>query len=187
MQPAGIRQGLAAIIALCAWVGGGSPAHAQPITKEACDTAQAEQQALVRAGIPDQVKKGPAWTEANLGSAKMKDVQRYIALQEQLLFRCGHAKLRNLPGADGDEGDAGSGTTSPGDAAAGPPSASAVLKAKPALAKAAAPKAAAPKPGAKDPGGVAKAADKPKPKAKPKPKVDDAYRPPPAGAPAAKE
>jgi hypothetical protein len=168
---------LAAAAVTCGVVSG---AVAEPMAKEACDAAEAERSALLAGGIQETVKKGPAWAKANLPPQKLKDVERYIALQEQLLFKCGQAKLRTLPLNDGEDGE-GPGTAkeaAPGDEAKKPPTPK--PKPKPAPRKAAAPKAeASSAPGsavAADPATTPKAAPKPRPK--PKPKVDDAYRPP---------
>lgn len=161
----------AIITAGSAWVFG--PLGAEPMAKEACDAAEAERATLIAAGVPETVKKGPGWAKANLGPAKFKDVERYIALQEQLLFKCGHAKLRTLPIPDGDE--AGDGLVAPKDAAAEKAETPPVPKRKPAAKK--------PEPRASEAAAAANQPSEPqkpaaKPRAKPKPKPDDAYKPP---------
>lgn len=149
------------------------PAVAEPLSKEACGTAESERAALIASGIQDAIKKGPAWAKANLAPGKLKDVERYIALQEELLFKCGQAKLRALPAGDGEDGDGpvAAKDSSAASSAEQPP----VPKRKAPPRKAPAPKSQA-SPTAADAAATLKPGSKPRPK--PKPKVDDAYRPP---------
>ncbi|MGE0767129.1 MAG: hypothetical protein AB7L90_11750 [Hyphomicrobiaceae bacterium] len=120
----------------------------------------AEHAKLSEAGLPDLVEKGPDWVKANQGEGRMQEVARYIRLREDLLFKCGHDKLKDDPAAD-----------------TGPP----LPQRKPAVpadyksrAIPAAAHAAEDKPGA--------SRSTPRPKPRQKPKVDDAYRPPPKPA-----
>jgi outer membrane biosynthesis protein TonB len=117
---------------------------------------------------------------ARLGAEKLAQVQRFITLDEQLLFRCGLHKIRFAPPPE------------PEEPAPDPAAAKASEKAQPAKA---APKPSPkpkpkPKPTSTDKGAPAAAkaqtATAPAP-ARKKPKVDDAYRPPAgtAAAPAA--
>lgn len=155
----------------------GSQGWGAPLGKEACDALQAEHAGLEAAGLPETIRKGAAWGRANLTPEKLKQVERFIGVREQLLFRCGLAKLKVLPGADGEEtGDAdkpaADKSATVGEASGAPP---AKPKPKPkAKPKVAEPVAAS---GADAPEAATVKA-KPKPKPKPKPKVDDAYRPP---------
>ncbi len=149
--------------------------RAEPLAKEACDAIGAEHAVLVAAGIPETLKKGAVWGRANLSAAKLKEVERYIGLEEQLQFRCGLARLRVLPGGEGEEtGDPDKASDKPAAETVAPPAAIAprpAPKPKPkpkAIAKDAAP--------ASEP--VA-AQSIPTPKPKPKPRADDAFRPPP--------
>lgn len=158
-----------------------SGAAAEPMAKEACEAASTERAALLTAGIQETVKKGPDWAKANLPPQKLKEVERFIGLQEILLFRCGEAKLRALPhGAEGEdaaEGQAVAKDVKPPGSPEQPP----IAKRKPVASKPPPKKAAVP-PGAEpiEAGAAAKPAAKAQPKPKPKPKVDDAYRPPKA-------
>ncbi len=136
---------------------------AEPLSKDACDAVEAEHAILVLAGLPEIVKKGPAWAKVNLDPARMNEVARYIEVKEQLLFRCGHDKKRAAATAAGGQDAAGD-----RDRERAPP----LPQRKPAPKKAVAPprdKAAA----------APHETRAPQPAAKPKPKVDDAYRPPP--------
>jgi hypothetical protein len=158
---------------------------AEPLEKEACETVLAEHGALEAAGVVESLKKGPAWAKANLPAARLKQVQRYIHLQEQLLFRCGYDKIRAKVQPDAEDDAAASTAAAPAPAPDKESSEPPPLPRRKAPAKAA---KSAPAPA------EAKPAPPPKPKATPqparaKPKVDDAYRPPakpaaPAAAPA---
>jgi hypothetical protein len=114
--------------------------------------------------------RGPAWAKANLSPEKLKDIEHFIDLQEQILFRCPQSKpLVEI--VDGEEGAApaptkpkktlAKATASPADDAA--PAAKAPKKAAAAPAKAAGAVATTPAPVKKSP---------------PKPKPSDAYIPP---------
>ena len=140
-------------------------ASAAPLGKEACDAIEAERATLAATGIGEAVQKGPAWAKANLPPGRLKDVERYIGLQEQLLFRCGHAKLRTLPIPEPEDGADGQPQ----------PAKDAPASDEPAKQK---PKAAPKKAKQSVEAGGGAEPQKPATKPRPKPKADDAYRPP---------
>ena len=169
------RAGLAAL-ALAGFLGGvPAPALGEPLTKEACDTLADEQAKLVDAGVKDAMAGGAEGARTRLSAQKLAQVQRFLAVDEQLLFRCGQYKARFVPPPEPEE---------PADAAAKAPEEKAQpAKAPPGKAK---PKTKPkPKTGAEKAntaeGANAKAAPPP---AKRKPKANDAYRPPAAPVPA---
>lgn len=150
------------------------PAAAEPLAKEACDGLKAEQDALVAAGIKDDLARGPAWGRTNLKPDRLVQVARYIDLEEQLLFRCGLARIRYAPPPEPER-----------TAAPEPEKAPAKAKAKPRpkpKPKAAADPAAAASNGKDEAPPSKRAGAQLVPaktvQAKPKPKADDAYRPP---------
>ncbi|WP_246317456.1 hypothetical protein [Hyphomicrobium methylovorum] len=57
-----------------------------------CVQLRAEQSKLRHAGVSDDLKKGVAWAKSNLAPARMRDVEQYIRLDEQLKFGCRDAK-----------------------------------------------------------------------------------------------
>jgi hypothetical protein len=158
------------VVAMAAAVAGVGRVGAEPLAREACDVLKAEHAQLEAAGLPETLKKGAAWGKVNLSREKLKEVERFIGLEEQLLFRCGLALQRGLNVPDGEEADqAGAAKDAAKDAAADAPP---LPKAKP-------PPRTKPKVATgseAEPSAPSKEA--PKPKAKAKPKVDDAYRPP---------
>lgn len=146
-------------------VAGGVAVRAEPLSKEACDAVEAEHAALVKAGLPEIVKKGPAWAKVNLGPARLSEVARYIDLEEQRLFRCGHDRKRAAAAAA-----EGKDAADDRNREATPP----LSQRKPAIRKPSPPRAKA----AAGPHEARAPTPAAKPGAKPKPKVDDAYRPP---------
>jgi hypothetical protein len=181
----------AALLAVSLSMGLGRSA-AEPLPKEECDKLKAEQADLTAAGVRDQLGRGADWGKANLNADQMRRVARYIALEEQLSFRCGLAKLRaSLPVAEegGEQELDENGQPIPPKKKDGAGEANVKPKAK-APAKAASRSEAGteaspgprPRPkAAKAPSdGKAQAQSQPtaaKPRPKPKAKVDDAYRP----------
>ncbi|MEZ5853667.1 MAG: hypothetical protein R3D67_02580 [Hyphomicrobiaceae bacterium] len=173
-----------AIGALWATIGA-IPVHAATLPAEACEKIRAEHAQLESAGMVETLKKGPDWAKANLTPAKLKEVERYIGLEEQLLFKCGLALARGMPGTEAEDDEANSSTEQ---ALVPPP----LPKRKPAqqatAAPSPAPKSPATKPGTKaktqQKSATKKSATKKSAPAKPQRKVDDAFRPPPR-APAA--
>ncbi|MDX2158403.1 MAG: hypothetical protein SFW09_18040 [Hyphomicrobiaceae bacterium] len=171
-----VRSGAGAAVAaaLLAWATA-APVVAEPLAKEACDTLKAEHAGLEANGLAETLKKGAAWGKSHLKPSQLRDVQRYIELEEQLLFRCGYARMKPLLAADPEEQEPQA--ARPGSDAAKP--VKAAPKAPPPKRKTpSAPKAAAPESPSGTADGSTKAAPAPKPRPKPKPKVDDAYRPP---------
>ena len=165
----------------------GGVAVAEPLPKEECEKLKIEHAGLVGGGIRDVLAKGPVWGRQNLARDRMQQVERYIALEELLGFRCGFARARlTLPVAEEDQPTDKPPTEVPkGAAAPEPPAPKPKPKPKPVAPKAAAvPDAVAKPEPATKPEAVAKdvqpAVAKPPPK--PKPKAADAYQPavPPA-------
>jgi cell division protein FtsN len=150
-------------------------ALADPLSKEACDAHRSEQETLAAAGVKADMDKGAVWAKANLPRDRLNQIRRYIEIEEQLLFRCGLAKVKF--------------TTLPEEEATTPPPAQ-EPKVKPkARPKPKAKEQAEPQP-ASEPARDAAAASAsqapsavPAAKPKPKPRVDDAYRPPAAANP----
>lgn len=193
----------AALVALSLSIGP-PRTFAEPLAKEECDSLRAEQAELTAGGVRDQLNKGADWGKTNLSMEQMKRVSRYIAVEEQLSFRCGLARLRaSLPvveeGGEQELDEKGQPIPPKKKEEAGETQAKAKPKVKPAA------KAAAAKPEAAEGTAPAKAKPKPKaagttapadgkgqtqptaakPQAKAKPKADDAYRPPAQADPGA--
>ena len=178
---------IAFALALAA-VAGSAPSVGEPLPKEDCDRLKGEHAKLEAAGAKDNFAKGASWGRANLGGDRLKQVERYIYLEEQLMFRCGVASARIvLPFAEEDAPP-----VAPDEAkvdGAGAPAATPKAKPKPKPKVVVMPPETPQAPGAaKDAAPAKTPATQPavaKPAPKPKPKVDDAYRPPAPANPAA--
>jgi hypothetical protein len=84
------------VSALVASVAALTQVRAAPLDAEACGKLQAEHGDLERAGVEKDMEKGPDWAKANLGVEKLQRVQRYIEVEELLLFRCRSRALVHL-------------------------------------------------------------------------------------------
>ena len=76
------------VAALVASVAVLAQARAAPLDTETCAKLQSEHTDLERAGVERDMEKGPDWAKANLGVEKLQRVQRFIELEELLMFRC---------------------------------------------------------------------------------------------------
>jgi hypothetical protein len=76
----GLAWGLAAAFA--------GPSLAAPLEKEVCNGLRAEHDQLVLAGAKADMERGPEWAKANLAFDRIKQIERLIAVGEQLAFRC---------------------------------------------------------------------------------------------------
>lgn len=63
-------------------------ALAAPLEPQACTSLKTEYDGLVGAGAKADMAKGPDWAKANLAPERLKRIERVIALEEQLSFRC---------------------------------------------------------------------------------------------------
>jgi hypothetical protein len=76
------------VAALVASVAALTQARAAPLDAETCAKLQTEHTDLERAGVEKDMEKGADWAKANLGLERMQRVQRFIELEELLMFRC---------------------------------------------------------------------------------------------------
>lgn len=165
--------GLSALLAL--------PAAAAPLDAEACGRLKQEQAGLVAGGAKGDMARGPDWAKANLSGDKLKQIERFIDVEEQILFRCPQPKppLERAEKTDPEKAAVPAAASAkrakaPPDKAGEP--AAAPVKPKAASASAKAPEKTPPEKAATVP---AKApAAKPAAKEAAKPKTSDAYVPP---------
>jgi len=73
------------------------PAAAQAtkpkLDSAACVQLRVEETKFRQSGILNDMSKGPAWAKANLSAARMREVEHYLQLNEQIQFGCRDAKL----------------------------------------------------------------------------------------------
>lgn len=90
-------------------------AVAAPLDPPACAALKTEYDELVAAGAKANMDRGPEWAKANLAPDRLGKIERLIAVEEQLSFRCGEQltarpAIKELPkppqaaGADPDQG-----------------------------------------------------------------------------------
>jgi hypothetical protein len=96
-----------------------SPSRAEPLDKAACDALHAEAATLAAAGLKADMEKGPEWAKANLPEDRMKQIQRYIEVEEGLAFRCRKIAIPVKKKATGKPAAAKPGEAT--DGSAGPP------------------------------------------------------------------
>jgi hypothetical protein len=134
---------------------------ALPLAPEDCEKARAEQTNLEAVGVAADMAQGAEWARANLSPDRLKRVQRWIELQERVLFRCPRPKPPVPSGTARDDNAPG---TAPNLQVKKPQQ-----KPKPVRPSAT---AAEPTPNSQS------AAERPSKPQQKKPKSDDAYKPP---------
>jgi hypothetical protein len=60
---------------------------------ETCNSLRLEQIKFRQSGILNDLNKGAAWGKANLSPERLRDIQHYLELDEQVQFGCRDAKL----------------------------------------------------------------------------------------------
>jgi len=58
-----------------------------------CAQLRTEEKKFRQSGILNDVSKGPEWAKANLSAERLREVQHYIDLDEQVQFGCRDARL----------------------------------------------------------------------------------------------
>ena len=66
---------------------------APKLDKETCDQLKSEQATFASSGIAADFEKGAAWAKANLSPDRLREIEHYILLDEQLKFGCRQATL----------------------------------------------------------------------------------------------
>lgn len=98
-------------------------ALAAPLEPAACETLKVEFDSLVAGGAETDMERGPAWAKANLTPDRLGKIERLIAVEEQLSFRCNvqstaKAVIKELPKPEpdntADQATAGSVSTGKG-------------------------------------------------------------------------
>ncbi|SFV38891.1 hypothetical protein [Hyphomicrobium facile] len=79
----------------CAPIGASFSAWAtQPkVDPETCTALRLEQIKFRASGVLDDMSKGPQWAKANLPAERLREIEHFIQLDEQVKFGCRDAKL----------------------------------------------------------------------------------------------
>ncbi|MGE0053630.1 MAG: hypothetical protein AB7S74_05415 [Hyphomicrobium sp.] len=67
---------------------GAALAASPKLDKDTCDQLQAEQAKFMQSGIMSDIEKGAAWGKANLSAERLREVEHFILLDEQVKFGC---------------------------------------------------------------------------------------------------
>lgn len=84
-----MRIGRSRLLAAILLVAAPAAASAAPLDAPACTALKTEYDGLISGGAKADMDRGPAWAKTNLSPDKLQKIERLIALQEQLSFRCG--------------------------------------------------------------------------------------------------
>ncbi|WP_045836484.1 hypothetical protein [Hyphomicrobium sp. 99] len=63
------------------------------VDPDTCSTLRLEQIKFRASGILDDMSKGPQWAKSNLPAERLREIEHYIQLDEQVKFGCRDAKL----------------------------------------------------------------------------------------------
>lgn len=63
------------------------------LDKETCSQFRSEQIKFIQSGILADLQRGPDWGKANLSSDRLREIELYITLDEQIKFACREATL----------------------------------------------------------------------------------------------
>jgi hypothetical protein len=63
-------------------------ANAAPLEQSACAALNNERDRLIASGLKSDMERGPEWAKTNLAADRLQQIQRLIAVEEQLSFRC---------------------------------------------------------------------------------------------------
>ena len=78
-----------------------SSARAESLDKPACEKLRTEQATLVKEGVKADLDKGAGAAQSGLQVARLEAIKRFIAVEEDLKFRCRHGPVP--VGDDGSE------------------------------------------------------------------------------------
>ena len=91
MRNSGVIKRCVIISGLLIW---GMPSFgAAKLDKDTCDQLRTEKVTFVQSGILADFEKGAAWGKSNLNADRLREVEHFILLDEQLKFGCREAVL----------------------------------------------------------------------------------------------
>ena len=83
-----LRACVVCLICGAALAGSAAGLQAKPLDTKTCKVLVTEKKSLIARGVAKQMAKGALWAKENLTSAQLKQIKRYITVDEQLKFRC---------------------------------------------------------------------------------------------------
>lgn len=78
----------------CVLVFVAAPVRAAPkLDKETCVQLKSEQATFIQSGILADVQRGPEWAKSNLAAERIREIELFITLDEQIKFGCREVTL----------------------------------------------------------------------------------------------
>ena len=108
LEMQGMRPRMAAVLLCVAGLAPATGAQAGILDTESCRRNKAEHDTLGGSGLREMMAKGPEWGKANLTRERVEQIRRFLALEEDIRFRCPLGKAR--PELEAAESEAGSTT-----------------------------------------------------------------------------
>ena len=122
---------LIAAVATSALTLSAAVANAAMHDAETCRKLKTEHDSMNASGLREMLAKGPDWAKSNLTKERMEQIKRFLALEEDVRFRCPLGKAR--PELEAAESEAGATTAlQPGETAPNAPPAPTSATVKPA-------------------------------------------------------
>lgn len=88
-MPATFRRVIHALAAGLASVICGTHAYAAPkLDRETCEQLKGEQAKFLASGVVEDIQRGPEWGKGNLSPERLREIEHFILLDEQLKFGC---------------------------------------------------------------------------------------------------
>lgn len=91
-MPGFSRQALAASFFVLAMAPPAWPGEPK-LDKETCEQLRGEQATFAKSGIAADFERGAPWAKANLSPERLREIEHYIMLDEQLKFGCRQATI----------------------------------------------------------------------------------------------
>ena len=82
-----------ALTLMCCLVPAAFALAAPKLDKETCEQLKGEQTKFMESGIVEDLQKGPAWGKTNLTAERLREIEHFILLDEQLKFGCRQVTL----------------------------------------------------------------------------------------------
>jgi hypothetical protein len=81
------------VLLLVVWTLAPALATDAKLDADTCNQLRLEELAFKQSGVTGDFERGAEWAKANLAPERLREVERYIALDEQVKFGCRDAKL----------------------------------------------------------------------------------------------
>ncbi len=84
-----MSQSIRIALAACVYAVLSQPASAAPkLDKETCEQLRTDQAKFIQSGILADLQRGPEWAKTNLAAERIREIELFISLDEQIKFGC---------------------------------------------------------------------------------------------------